>query len=246
MSMRALLWAWLCCSPWSSLAANEGWSIGLGAVVQDEPYRGVDSDLVLFPFVAYEGERFFVRGPGLGVALYEDADWRIDGLALARFDGYRAGDSSALTGMATRRRSLDLGLAVERVSPVGTFGTRLLHDVLDRSGGFEWGLSYRVPLPEALDRLSPTLGIKYLSADLADYYYGVRGSEARPGRPAYAPGSSWVYEAGVQLGAPLGARGVVFALLGYEWFGASLRDSPIVAARGKPRVFLGYAYAWSD
>ncbi|MEL7060199.1 MAG: MipA/OmpV family protein, partial [Acidobacteriota bacterium] len=64
--------------------------------------------------------------------------------------------------------------------------------------------------------------------DLLDYYYGVRASEARPGRPAYEASAGFSPEIGIDAFYLSSGRWIWQAGLTWETFASEIEDSPIV------------------
>lgn len=219
------------------------WTLGLIAIERDAPYRGLDEGLLLVPLVRFEGERAYLRGLRGGLRLVDTPAFELAAFAQARMDGYDARDSTFLAGMADRERSLDLGLAADWRTPLGAFELALSHDALDRSGGAEaalsWGLSKRL----GRWTLLPALALRWQDAELADYYYGVRTTEATPARPAYAPGSALTPELSLLASRPLSARWTLFARAGHSRYPAAIADSPIVGSGDGTSVMLGLGYS---
>lgn len=224
--------------------ADSGWSLGLGTVVRQEPYRGFDTDFSVFPLVARRGggDRFYVRGPGLGVWAYHTPSWRLGFRAEARLDGYEAKDSDFLTGMAKRKPTLEAGVDLDLIElPIGELGFSAATDVLSRHEGYE--LEARWQLPQDWLGFSPQLAVRYLSEDLLDYYYGVDPSEARPGRPAYRADDGVAVALSLQRLQPLSPRWSLLMNAEIERLPDSVVRSPIVDGRTRPRLLLALMYA---
>ena len=216
-----------------------GNSLGLAALWENGLYRGVDASVDAYPFATWRAGRFFLRGPGLGVELWSDPAWKVDVFANWRFDGYEADDSDYLAGMEDRRETLDAGFAIEReLGDYGRLNLSAATDTLGRHEGQELELqwSYRVRFVEA------SLRARWQSDALVDYYYGVEPSEALPGRPAYAPGSGLTWSVGLFTAMPIGKHWLGFVGANLDLLPDSIRDSPIVDASTRTRVFG--ALAW--
>lgn len=221
-----------------------GWSLGLATVVRQEPYRGYDTDFSVFPLIARRGggDRFYVRGPGLGVWAYSTPSWRLGFRAEARLDGYEADDSDFLTGMAERKATLEAGVDVDLLDlAIGEVGFSAGTDVLSRHEGYE--LEARWQLPQDWLGFSPQLALRYQSEDLLDYYYGVSAAEARAGRPAYRADDGVAVALSLQRLQPLSQRWSLLMNAEIERLPDSAADSPIVDGRTKPRLLLALMYA---
>ena len=220
-------------------ARDTGNSIGVGALWSTEPYRGVDSEAWIFPTFTWQRGRFFVRETGLGFQVAGDENWSLDAFAELRFDGYDADDSDFLEGMDDRDDSLDAGFAVVRRLPtLGKFAFSIAGDTLDRHGGYQadvtWSKRTRFGIP--------AVRVAYYSSSLADYYFGVEPNEARPGRPAYAPGAGVLFNANYSLGGPINDRWVWVANVSADFYPSDIRNSPIVEDSQRIAVFAGASY----
>lgn len=213
-------------------------------IVRDTPYRQADDDSLLVPFVQYEGERVYFRGLNLGYRLNPGADIEVDVVARARLDGFEAEDSPVFAGMAERERSLELGAAARRSLGPGQIEFSAFADALDRSGGQELDLAWRGDFGRGPFRVLPELALRWQSADLVDYYFGVRASEATAARPAYRAGSALVPRAALNLRAPLNGAWSVFARLSYDRLPDAVTDSPLVDRSSERRLFLGLVYGF--
>lgn len=204
------------------------WSLGLAVISSPEPYKGADNDLLVVPALTFEAKRFYFRGILAGYRLWSRGRFEADAILTPRLEGYEADDSPFLEGMAPRRLGADLGLNLaweaERV------GVRLLPraDVTGRSRGQEVGLELYSPLRFGPVRVEPAAGVVWQSARLADYYYGVRPREARPGRAAYAPGSTLNLTGGVFVFSPISRRLAFQGFVRVDRLGGEIADSPIV------------------
>lgn len=212
----------------TAIAQPPRWSVAALAIWRDIPYRQADSDLLVVPAVQYEGERAYLRGLRLGWRAAGDRTLGLDLIAQARMDGYDAGDSPFLAGMATRQRSLDAGLAGHWRTAAGDLEASVVSDVLGRHRGQAAHLAWAWPVRRGALLLRPELGLRWWSANLVDYYAGVRPEEARPGRPAWRGGNALIAEAALGAVLALDRRWSLFGRLGYERLPSAITDSPLI------------------
>lgn len=219
------------------------WTLGLLAANRDAPYVGLDEGLLFAPLVRFEGERFHIRGLRAGGNLYENGGFAIDSFFQARLDGYKAKDSPFLQGMDDRDFSIDGGFAAKwSRRKVGQFDLAVTTDLLGRSYGEEVQLSYAALFKRFGWTFVPSVTLQWQDEDLMDYYYGVRESEALPGRPAYRPESALTPQFLLLATHPLGERWKLFTYLGYSWYSSEVTDSPIVDEDSRAMVMLGLGY----
>ncbi len=220
-------------------------SAGLGFVTRigPSPYQGGGNRYDVLPLYLYEGERFFLHANRGGVKLLEGDAQRVDVFVEQRLEGFPAERlPAALIGMATRDSGVDLGLSWRYRQPWGTVQAELLHDASGVSKGSEARLIYTYDWRSGPWLLRPSVGLALRDARLNDYYYGVRAAEARPGRPAYAPGAGVNASAGLYGSYDLTRHWRVLAGVSATWLGGNIQDSPIVQKRVLPAAYAGVAY----
>lgn len=245
--------AWLLCMSCSQAFAAEettsrrvprGWQAGGIALVSNGGYAGPSSRQLVVPAAAYEGERVFLRGLQLGWHAWQRDDWRLDLVAQARLDGFDA-DDIPLDGLRDRRRSMDVGAVLTRSGRQGNLQLTVLSDALSRSRGQELALQYGYPLRFGKWRLTPSLGVRWWSHRLADYYYGIRPAEVADGAPGpYAVPAVLVPEAGFSATAPLGRRWMFWSALKYQQLPGAITDSPLVQRSSASTVLVGVVYSF--
>jgi outer membrane protein len=232
------------------------WSLGLAVLSSPEPYVGASNETRVVPLIQYRSERLTFEGLGLRYHLARSGRLGLDAVLRARLDGFDADDSALLRGMEDRRESLDAGLAMTwdlgalelgrvRLGRAG-LGARLTADVLGRSHGLEAALELELGRRLADGRLllAPSLAAVWQSDDLVDYYYGVRPSEAVPGRPAHAGRAAVQLELGVMALYRLSPRVGLLALARAERLAPEVRSSPIVDDRQALLGLVGLSYSF--
>jgi outer membrane protein len=247
LALLALIWPLASraeVDPLVDILATPG-SAGLGALFRmyPSPYTGAGPQLDLLPLYLYEGERLFLHSSRAGIKLFDQPEDRLDLILDYRFEGFPADEvPESLAGMQTRQGSADIGLAYRREIPLGQLRVELVHDAFNINQGSELRLGYSYDWTRGRLRLRPVATIFLRSAELNDYYYGVRPEEARPDRPAYQADAGlqgWVglygYYRLTQGWRLLGGAGVQF-------LGEDARNSPIVERDVQPTAYLGAAY----
>ena len=79
-------------------------------------------------------------------------------------------------------------------------------DVSGASEGYAASLDYSYPLTLGRTTLVPSVGAVRLSADMADYYYGILDEEIARGVAAYHPGAATAPRASLSLVHPFAKR----------------------------------------
>ena len=228
---------------------NTPGSAGLGLAVRAtaSPYLGGGTRYDLVPLYLYEGERLFLHANRAGIKLFNEGSdkdgQRFDLFVEQRFEGFPSDRLPAsLTGMTARDSGIDLGLAYRVRQPWGTLRAELTRDVGSASRGTEARLGYSYEWRSGPWSLRPDVSVSWRDAKLNDYYYGVRASEATPGRTAYAPGSGMQSQLGLYGSYDLSQRWRLLAGVSATVLGSSVKNSPIVEKRVLPAVYIGAAY----
>lgn len=226
---------------WANELLDNGSLAGLGVLIGESPYRGVDDQVYPVPVLILEARQFFADKTVFGYYFNDKTDpvrWAVIGSV--RLQGYEARDSSDLNGMQDRDWALDGGL---RISWKNAIADMILEAVTDVSGTHE-GQELRVSVAKELFEgfLSPKAGIKWQSDDLADYYYGIKPNEATAKRGEYTAGDELEYMAGITIGIPLGEKWVLFGDIECTFLGDEVENSPIVGDDALMRYVAGAVY----
>jgi MipA family protein len=215
---------------------------GIVAGVDRQPYRGMDAKTRVLPLLIYENDWVSVALPTVDVKLARVGDVSLRLRSRFGFEGYEAKDSAWLAGMAERKGSLWLGAAAVLDSPLGELSFDWVADTLGHSKGNVWQLQFERRFELGDVAVTPRLGVRGVDKKYADYYYGVRPTEAVAGRPAFVGGSSRQTEVGLRLSYSLGERDMLFADMSGVKLGSAIERSPLLERRYHAGVFAGYLY----
>jgi outer membrane protein len=221
-----------CCFATAAHAQDEErpgpWHLGVGAVALDQPYVGGDTEFNGFPVIGYLGERLQVFGPRANYLLVGNETFSLKADASVRFSGYDPDDSAALQGMDERDVTLEAGFTLSARGELGEVELSVLTDVLNRHSGQEAVLRYGYEIGDGSLTVTPFAGLRWISSNLADYYYGVRQEEATVARLAYSASSATSPFVGVSARYRLTSRWTLFGMLASQRLADGLRESPIV------------------
>lgn len=222
------------------------WFVGIGAIASPRPYEGADAAVFPVPVFGVRSGPFFFETIRTGFRVVNTKHWKTDLLAQARFDGHEEDDSPVLKGMEERRMSADAGVRVQgKWDHVETEFTAVT-DVLSRHEGQELGVSVGRPIKAGGWTITPGVGARWLSDNLADYYYGVELDEATADRPYYEVGSTINPRVEVKFFKPFAQRKWIFtSSVSMEWLGDEIRDSPIVDRSGTLGGFFAFIRTFS-
>ena len=232
-------------------APPDRWAVGLGAAARDSPYAGEGGRVRAFPLISYEGERVFFRGISGGVHLVEAGGFKLDAILSARLDGFDIDDLGRAELLANgldpsrltdRDDGLDAGMRMSYRSAFGQLSLEGIHDITGTSEGYELELDYRYQWQFDQTSLAAIAGVSWLSADTANYYYGILDEEVERGVAAYSPGSAVIPRVGLQMSRSLGSsKWQVLGAIDYQFLPDELQDSPLLEpdSEGVARVMVG-------
>jgi outer membrane protein len=220
----------VCFSEGPCFSGNDLKMIGAGFVSSTSPYQGVGQKSMAVPVALWNYKGFYIKGIELGYNFYESGRLKLSLLSAPRFMGYHSDDSTDLNGLEDRLASFDAGLGVNVALPWkdSSLDLRLVNDTLSRYDGREAQLKVVKSFRKQYFEFSPNAGVRLQSGEMTDYYYGVKSSEARPGRAQYSPGPAVNCFAGLMFNTGLSPRWLVVTTFEVESLASEIRRSPIV------------------
>jgi outer membrane protein len=208
-------------------------------LIQSKPIPiAVDLDIAWF------GKRFFFDNGDLGITALNNSAGTLNLVARANSDRVFFGKTSvrfvsvsttgaplnAPTELEVPDRNYAVELGVEYLTD-GKWGKMTLagfHDVSQTHHGLSAELEYAYPWYRGRWSVEPNFAVRYKSAALNDYYWGVRLREANAALPAYSIylSRSWRVAVGVD----------------YERLSGAVADSPLTKVSDVLGWFAGVAY----
>lgn len=217
---------------------GDGWGLGLGIAVRDTLYAGETNHVQPFPYVRYEGERFFVEGPKIGYKIIDGEIFTLSGFVAARLDGVDVEDMGAnelaLNGinrnlLDDRKSTADAGLsAAFSTEAIGEFELDVRGDITSTSEGYQASLDYRYPFKIGPVTLIPGIGATAMSKDLANYYYGTLPKEVARGVVDYKPGQVTIPHIRIAAVLPFAEKWVGVAGVNVDSLPTEITDSPLI------------------
>ncbi len=223
-----------------------GAGLGVAMRMENSPYRGGGTRYDLVPIYMYQSEHVFLESYRAGLKFNITPDSRFDLYAGYRFEGYPYdGIPAILSGMDNRGPGIDVGMSYQNREPWGTLFGEVLHDASSVSNGTELRAGYRYDWTTGRLQLQPQLTLAARDANLNNYYYGVRATEATATRPAYMPGSGINTELGLSAVYRLSERWRLLGGVSAKRLSQGIRASPVVQDRTQLAGQLGLAYDFS-
>jgi outer membrane protein len=219
------------------------WGLGVVAESHQAPLKGADRiDTGVLPFFYYEGDSLTVDFQEISYKLLDLDKFELAALGRIRFQGYDPEDSPELEGMDERDPTFDAGLRLAYGGRWGNVSLSAVTDVTDNHNGQEVTATYGISFQNGRWTIEPSVGLSWQSENLVDYYYGVRSSEARSGRPAYTGHSATNVLAGLNASFKITRHFFTFAGTEYRYLGNSIRTSPVIKKEYEAGGYVGFLY----
>jgi outer membrane protein len=226
----------------AATSTGTSWIFGGGLAVADRGYVGYSRQVTPIPLIFYHDGGFFFAGFSAGYMLSHSRHYRFSINIKPRINRLSASDSPELAGIQTRKWSLDGGANLDVFGGWGHLVTGISHDLLDRNNGTELDAGYRYSIQLGSWNLVPSFGVRWQSASLTNYYYGVSPAEVIPGRPAYTPGAATNPYIGFGLSTRISDHWQFNGNIQYTRFSGAIHGSPLVDRSGSPVLFIGFIY----
>lgn len=223
-------------------------SIGAGAMVDSEIYKGCDDEIGPAFFLQYENGNFEIRTSDsidIAYTFFQAGQMAVAVNGSVFFNaGYDVDDSTYLNGMDKLDTLYSAGLSAQWNLSDWEIGLEVMQDVSGEHDGQEIELTVGKTLTAGEFEFTPSLSLSWISSGMTDYFFGVSAREAHPDRRVYSPDSS--YEAGLELMVqrPLFGNFTGVAIAGISTFGSEIKDSPIVDEDYSAQLILGIMYSF--
>lgn len=175
-----------------STASYADWGLRLGANNTGQEYNLDKKKVQAQLGVQYRGDKFNIDNNGISYDFTNSDAYAMELLLTSKNDGFEASDDKLFKGMSERKASINVG--ARGILDTGVLGKAVIDVTKDvgASKGFEaefklGGISPHAPhwTGERKVQIGAMGGLRYQSAKVANYYYGVKSSEATASRKAY-------------------------------------------------------------
>ncbi len=225
-------------------------ALGGGLRAGQSPYFATDNEDLrqrdLIPLYLYEGKYLFARGTAAGLHVFRNNIFEFNLYSRYRFQKLDPDSHTYYEGLEERKQSFDAGIELGLKQDWGEIKFDWVTDTLDRHNGQEMRLSYRYRFETGPWSISPFISWTLQDANLTNYYFGVSEVEARPDRPAYAPGESQWMSLGLNTAWHVSDRIVFFGNFAFGGAESNVADSPLVEEEGFSGVFVGGTYLFGN
>ncbi|MGF1760878.1 MipA/OmpV family protein [Photobacterium sagamiensis] len=229
--------------------ANAGeFSLGLVTSYSPAVYKGLDSDVVPFPMIGYEGKHLYLRGTGGGIRL-RPAGSPFNVIGFLQYDPrtLRPGDSDDLDIQKLDEREPGVlgGVTLQAVNQAGVFQFSVGSDVTGDHYGLYSEVTWKKPFINGRYGLIPEVGYAYNSDKLNNHLYGVSSAEAERTRfDAFDAGWSGKLFVGASSYMHITKKIRITGSLRYTKLDDELANSPIVKTENALSGTLGVAYVF--
>jgi len=228
----------------SSLIADESSQFQVGGIVISGESLYVDGDTKTrpLPTINYQKGLFFIEGMEVGGILLNNEALKVTGSIAMDTHDIDRGDSSTLSDMESLDRAVDAKLGAVWRTPLAKIKANVRRDIAGAHEGIQAGLELSKPMILGETKVAPFVGADWMSADTANYYYGVSATDAKAGRAAYDADNSVILSAGIKAMYPITKNLSVLGLAKIQHFDSEITDSPIVDKDQAINIGLGLIY----
>ena len=230
---------------------SKSYSLGLGlaALSQQQGYTGIDRENIAIPVIYFENRWIQLFGPWLDIKA-PGLEWSEEQkfssgvrTQLFGFNGYEPDDAPILNGMEERKNGIFAGPFAKWSNPLVDVSLEWMLDATGDSEGQRMtvGLERQFHSGEHL-MFTPSITATWMDDKYVDYYYGVRSSEARLGRPAFVAGNTMNTDFSLRTDYMFDQHHAVFGMLQYTALGSEIEDSPLTDRSSETMVLMGYMY----
>src|SRR5690606_13301038 len=215
-----------------------------------------DIDILIDIDVAWFGKRWFFDNGDVGYTLRDDERFTLsiigrinsDRVFFSKTDTEHVSifsfgaESVAQIDVPDRDYAFEVGAELLTDGDWGYLQIAAHQDASDRHHGYELYANYGRPIRRGRWSFEPSFGFAWKSADLNDYYWGVRPEEAGIFLPEYRAGSGLNAHARFIASYRIDRHWMLVMAADYERLSKQAARSPLVAERGVRGGFAGIGF----
>ena len=152
------------------LDENGKWSVGVGTIVRNSPFKGEKIDAFPIPIIDYSSKNLFIRELKAGYHIQKVKNPYKGGFFFDTYLGARM-----RPGASRRKFSVDGGLRGGYQHPFGAVAASFTQDITGIHGGKEASLSYSITFPNQKKNslIIPRLTVTWQDNKLANHLWGI-------------------------------------------------------------------------
>ncbi len=238
------------------------WQIGLafGYGERSNPLVQSDDIPVLIDFdVAWYGDRWFFDNGDGGRTLLDNDRFTLNAIGRSNSDrvffsmtdteyveifSFAGTMPSEPIEVPDRDYAIEAGVELLSDGEWGFAQVSVNHDISDTHRGYELDFSFGHTLRRQRWFLEPSFGLSYKSADLNNYYWGVRPEESNLALPEYEAGAGWNVRAGISASYQLTRNWRFVTALRYERLSNEAAASPLAEDGFVQSGFAGVSFSF--
>ncbi|OXU15831.1 MipA/OmpV family protein [Sedimentisphaera salicampi] len=228
---------------WESFLSDSKVSVGVGAVVYRDLYKGTDTRGEPVPAITAEFGDVFISGRSFGYTFAKTREMQLDAVFKYRGEPFETYYSDALEGL-DRNSTLEGGLAAKFTTGKYVLGISAFADLLSEHQGYYADIYAGRLFRQANLMVLPKLGLNVYDDNYNRYYYGVLEGEAKAGRPEYSPSGSVSPYGSVFAQYSLNEKWSVFGSASIQFADDTVRESPIVGRDYSVSTMMGVSYSF--
>jgi outer membrane protein len=235
--------------PSVSFAAGDT-ELGIGAQFRSTAYRNYDDVTRVVPIFKFDTTWFYGDGGELGFKAFDKGPHRI-GVFLSMTEEEWVTDDNNHTPFKRfedKDRGINLGASYRFKASWGVVRAQYFADISDESDGTGATLSYAYPwVINPKLAIVPSVKLKYMDDDYANYYYGISQRDAATTGGLYSPydtGSATNIEVGISAAYQLADQWKLFAGVNYTALDSDIEDSPLLEDDNETTALIGAAYTF--
>ncbi|MFC3122023.1 MipA/OmpV family protein [Agaribacter flavus] len=151
-------------------------------------------------------------------------------------------DFLSIDNIATRRWAVDAGFRFHLYTKTGELNLSVLHDISSTYDSFHAEANYRYSLKFNSWQFAFNARLNWKSDGLIDYYYGISSRDANSLDLMYSGESTLNPSISVLVSKSINENWQGLAMVGTEWLGSGITNSPIVSENTINTFFIGAAY----
>lgn len=220
-------------------------AIGAAASGGQVEFRGGSFQVNPFPFINFRQGRFYSNQAGIGFEAYKDDTYRLSLVTEVGVNEQNRNEVDELANMERLNLPIYGGVSLE--ISVTDF---VLTATAQRELGFAsegWRAFAGISRPYSINRklsLSPSITLQWSDNTLTNYLYGVRPSNAQPGRSTYEAGNSLQGNAALTGVYRLSNKVTLIGSTSLTMYGDEIFESPIVNRRAVFSSFVAIGYSF--
>lgn len=223
--------------------------IGAGVMLKNSAYGDYDDSAQAIPLITFDTTWFYADGGEFGFKPLDTGVHRIGtflSVGEEMWDG-SDNDNAAFDGFKDKDRAINLGISYRYKADWGVIRAQAFTDISSEYEGYGGNLGYAYPWKVTQSfTVIPSVKIKFMDSDYANYYYGISARDAatNAGVSAYDTGSATNIQLGIMTAYQVSQNWKLYAGVNYLALDSDIEDSPLLDDDNETSGILGAAYVF--